>query len=1159
MATVFDVLARFRADVTNYTRNVEKATNTTYDFERSVDTSSRSGAGLFGMLASRVGMVSTAVVGLTQTAGMMGVRTAMANEQAAIGFKVMLGSAEKAKEFMDDIIEFSAKTPFELPQLRTAASALLSTGVAAERIIPIMEALGDATAAKGYGAEAIGRAVYALQQMSTAGRATGQDMMQLTQAGVPVWESLAASMNKTIPEIKKLGEAGKISAEDVMKAIESYAGPGMEKVKGMMVEQSGTLVGLMSTLKDTINQSLGKMMEPAVESIKKALPGITSMFDNLLKSIGPTVNSVVGTTLEALVGILPALEPLVIGIGGVFTALMQAAAPFLPMIAQAMSSLAPAFASLGAAITEVSAVLMPMVQAVMPVLLEVVDKAVGLFAGLVNFVVQNKDAFLVLVGAIAAFKTAMLVVTTVQKMIGAMKALQVALKSGTAWTWLFNSALYANPIGVVVAAIAGLVAAVVIMYKKFEWFRNALHTIWNGIVEGVQWAINLILGYWEWWINKFIEGINLIIKGWNLIPFKKDIKGLDKVNLQLDIMGLQIDKNTDKAKKMVGAITSAADWRKMEGWGAGKKKEEPKGGGTLPSGGEGGAGASKLKTKMDNLRRSIEKTYTDAINKAKSKLEEIKQKQEQFADSIENTLKANTGLSAAMSTVTAAETERLQAIKQLSDTIADSIRKTVDLTSILSGQKAAADAVTQAQQRQSEITAEIAEKEKGLLKLRYQLSKATTRDQRLDIIEQLRDATLDLKASQDALTESTKAVETAQTDATDAGAGFIAGFEKQVKAAQDFAAKIINLKNLGLNEALVTQIAQAGATAGGAIADELIAGGTNAVKRANDLQVALERTSIQTGQNVADNFARTGKGLADALLTEMQTQADRATGFSDKIKTLVAMGLSYENLQQVLTAGTDAGSSIADALINGGSEAISKANALQTSLSTMATNTATSVASAYYKVGESIAQQIVDGLEAKWKALAPKLEGMNLGQLQKTMGAAAGVIENITAPVIPEPAPSPAPSPAPAPAAPAKDRKAVVAEFLAMVNKQFKAKWKTLGEYFDAKGVKSLPDNDSRRRARWADYAKANGVPLAQGGIITGPTFGMIGEGRYDEAVIPLSPQIMGRYFGGQGNTYQITVQAGLGADGGEIGKQIVKILQDYERKNGRVPLKAAR
>jgi TP901 family phage tail tape measure protein len=75
---------------------------------------------------------------------------------------------------------------------------------------------------------------------------------------------------------------------------------------------------------------------------------------------------------------------------------------------------------------------------------------------------------------------------------------------------------------------------------------------------------------------------------------------------------------------------------------------------------------------------------------------------------------------------------------------------------------------------------------------------------------------------------------------------------------------------------------------------------------------------------------------------------------------------------------------------------------------------------------------------------------------------------------------------------------------------------------------------------------------LAEGGIVMpqpGGVFANIAEAGKPEAVIPLDR--MGKM--GTTNNYNITVNAGLGADGGRIGQQIVDEIKRFERANGPV------
>ena len=71
---------------------------------------------------------------------------------------------------------------------------------------------------------------------------------------------------------------------------------------------------------------------------------------------------------------------------------------------------------------------------------------------------------------------------------------------------------------------------------------------------------------------------------------------------------------------------------------------------------------------------------------------------------------------------------------------------------------------------------------------------------------------------------------------------------------------------------------------------------------------------------------------------------------------------------------------------------------------------------------------------------------------------------------------------------------------------------------------------------------------LAKGGIVTEPTLALIGEAG-PEAVIPLP----GEPVRGGGASINITVNAGMGTDGAEVGRQVVDAIKAYERRNGPV------
>lgn len=116
----------------------------------------------------------------------------------------------------------------------------------------------------------------------------------------------------------------------------------------------------------------------------------------------------------------------------------------------------------------------------------------------INFVVDHSTEFIAALGAMAAGVAAYVAYTTALKvMTEGWKSLTIVTKAQTAAQWLLNAAMSANPIGLIVAAIAALVAAFVILWNKSEDFRNFWIGLWEKIMNAVQPVIDFIKGAFD--------------------------------------------------------------------------------------------------------------------------------------------------------------------------------------------------------------------------------------------------------------------------------------------------------------------------------------------------------------------------------------------------------------------------------------------------------------------------------------------------------------------------------------------------------------------------------------------------------------------------------------------------------------------------------------
>jgi hypothetical protein len=104
--------------------------------------------------------------------------------------------------------------------------------------------------------------------------------------------------------------------------------------------------------------------------------------------------------------------------------------------------------------------LLPAVEALLPIVIKFADWAS-----------QNTEIVIALAAAIGGLSAAIVVANF------AMKAWAAAQAIATAAQWAFNAALTANPIGLVVVAVAALVAGLVLLYRRFETVRNIVKAL----------------------------------------------------------------------------------------------------------------------------------------------------------------------------------------------------------------------------------------------------------------------------------------------------------------------------------------------------------------------------------------------------------------------------------------------------------------------------------------------------------------------------------------------------------------------------------------------------------------------------------------------------------------------------------------------------------
>ena len=135
-----------------------------------------------------------------------------------------------------------------------------------------------------------------------------------------------------------------------------------------------------------------------------------------------------------------------------------------------------------------------------------------------GWIIDNKDILIAALAGIAGGFVAFKVVGIIQGLVSAFKAWQIATEGMTVAQRLLNIVMAANPIGIVVALIAGLVAAFVVLWNKSDKFRQFWITLWEGIKNSCKKAIDGIGKFFtETLPNFFSKCVDWVKTNWQAL------------------------------------------------------------------------------------------------------------------------------------------------------------------------------------------------------------------------------------------------------------------------------------------------------------------------------------------------------------------------------------------------------------------------------------------------------------------------------------------------------------------------------------------------------------------------------------------------------------------------------------------------------------------
>lgn len=197
-------------------------------------------------------------------------------QQLEVAFNTMLGSADKAKVLMSEMVDLAARTPFDLQGVASGAKQLLAYGVEANEITDTLTRLGDIAAGLSIPLNDI---VYLYGTTITQGRMYTMDLRQFMGRGIPLATELAKQFGVTKDKVADLVTEGKVGAEEFKKAIKSMTDEGSQ-FGGLMDAQSKTISGQIANIEDAIDTMFNDIGQSSEGMINTALSGVSTLVEN---------------------------------------------------------------------------------------------------------------------------------------------------------------------------------------------------------------------------------------------------------------------------------------------------------------------------------------------------------------------------------------------------------------------------------------------------------------------------------------------------------------------------------------------------------------------------------------------------------------------------------------------------------------------------------------------------------------------------------------------------------------------------------------------------------------------------------------------------------------------------------------------------------------
>ena len=224
-------------------------------------------------------------------------------ERLQVQLNAIMGSIEGGQQATEWIKQFTKDTPYQLEEVSEAFVRLKAFGL--DPMDGTMQAVVDQASKLGGGMERLNGISNALGQAWAKQKLQGEEILQLVERGVPVWELLEKVTGKNVQELQKLSSAGKLGKETIALLIEEI-GRGAE---GAAAANMQLLSGYVSNLKDTWENFLDEIAKNgALDYAKNQLKAISD--EIALMSEDGRLSKLAKTISDSFVGLAESVKAL---------------------------------------------------------------------------------------------------------------------------------------------------------------------------------------------------------------------------------------------------------------------------------------------------------------------------------------------------------------------------------------------------------------------------------------------------------------------------------------------------------------------------------------------------------------------------------------------------------------------------------------------------------------------------------------------------------------------------------------------------------------------------------------------------------------------------------------------------------------------------------